>query len=194
MRWAVSSRLPDFPWDQLRAHAETARSHPDGIVDLSVGTPVDPTPELVQRALSASTDAPGYPQTVGLPETREAALNWLERSHGVTGLDLDGLILYDIDDESSRNPAERPFPFSPTVDPSEYRSAYLAAWPTPVIVYRAVGKYQRDGLQTWLTEQDPGRTLTVMVGASSSGTSTPVSLTWASRAGAPKIPAIPVAL
>jgi succinyldiaminopimelate transaminase len=89
---AVSSRLPDFPWDQLRSHAETARAHADGIVDLSVGTPVDPTPELVQRALSASTDAPGYPQTVGLPETREAAINWLERSHGVTGLDLDGVL------------------------------------------------------------------------------------------------------
>jgi hypothetical protein len=35
-------------------------------------------------------------------------------------LDLDGLILYDIDDEASRNPAERAFPFSPTLDPADY--------------------------------------------------------------------------
>ena len=40
----VSRRLPDFPWDQLTAHAARARAHPDGIVDLSIGTPVDPTP------------------------------------------------------------------------------------------------------------------------------------------------------
>src|SRR4029453_14570392 len=39
-------------------------------------------------------------------------------------LDLDGLVLYGIDDERSRNPVERPFPFSPTVDPSEYRAGH----------------------------------------------------------------------
>lgn len=94
----------------------------------------------------------------------------------LSGLDLDGLVLYDIDDESSRNPAERPFPFSPTVDPSDYRADHLGAWPTPVIVYRAVGKYERDGLKTWISEQDSDRTLTVMVGAASSGSTAPVSL------------------
>jgi hypothetical protein len=97
------------------------------------------------------------------------------------GLDLDGLILYDIDDESSRNPAERPFPFSPTVDPSAYRSAHLASWPTPVVVYRAVSKYSRDGLHAWLASQEPERTLTVMVGAPSSGTAAPLTLAEAQR-------------
>ena len=47
----VSGRLPDFPWDHLLEHGERARAHPDGIVDLSVGTHVDPTPEVVQEAL-----------------------------------------------------------------------------------------------------------------------------------------------
>ncbi|MEQ6901352.1 methylenetetrahydrofolate reductase [Nocardioides sp. YIM 152588] len=108
-----------------------------------------------------------------LPEIARATVERLDH------LDLDGLILYDIDDESSRNPAERPFPFSPTVDPAEYRAEHLAAWRTPVVVYRAVGKYQREGLRTWLADQDPGSTLTVMVGAASSGTSAPVSLTEA---------------
>lgn len=105
-----------------------------------------------------------------LPEIARATLERLDH------LDLDGLVLYDIDDESSRNPAERPFPFSPTVDPSTYRADHLSAWPTPVIVYRAVGKYERDGLSTWLTDQDPSSTLTVMVGAASSGTTAPVTL------------------
>lgn len=105
-----------------------------------------------------------------LPKIAQATIDRL------SGLDLDGLVLYDIDDESSRNPTERPFPFSPTVDPSDYRADHLGAWPTPVIVYRAVGKYERDDLKTWISEQDSDRTLTVMVGAASSGSTTPVSL------------------
>ncbi len=50
------------------------------------------------------------------------------------GLDLDGLILYDIDDEAERNPAQRPFPFTPTLDPADSLADYLADWPTPVLV------------------------------------------------------------
>lgn len=88
----VSDRLPDFPWDQLASYAGTARAHPDGIVDLSVGTPVDPTPAVVQEALRAAADSPGYPTTIGLPETRQAAVDWLGRRHGVTGLGIDAVL------------------------------------------------------------------------------------------------------
>lgn len=88
----VSHRLPDFPWDQLTPYAEQARAHPDGIVDLSIGTPVDPTPEVIQQALRGAADSPGYPVTVGLAETRQACVDWLERCHGVTGLGLDAVI------------------------------------------------------------------------------------------------------
>lgn len=105
-----------------------------------------------------------------LPDIAHATMERLSR------LDLDGLVLYDIDDESSRNPVERPFPFSPTLDPSDYRADHLHAWHTPVVVYRAVGKYQREGMRTWLVEQDPRRTLTVMVGAATSGSSAPLTL------------------
>jgi succinyldiaminopimelate transaminase len=75
--------LPDFPWDRLEPYKEIARRHPGGIVDLSVGTPVDPTPEAVRRALSEAADAPGYPQTYGTPRLREAAAGWLHRRLGV---------------------------------------------------------------------------------------------------------------
>ena len=88
----TSSRLPAFPWDSLTAYAERAAAHPDGLVDLSIGTPVDPTPGVVQQALTAAADAPGYPLTVGLPETRQACLDWLARRHGVTGLGLDQVL------------------------------------------------------------------------------------------------------
>jgi succinyldiaminopimelate transaminase len=88
----VSQRLPDFPWDRLTSYAARARAHPDGIVDLSVGTPIDPTPDVVRRALEGASDSPGYPQTIGLPQTRQAAVDWLARRHGVTGLGLDGVL------------------------------------------------------------------------------------------------------
>ncbi|SFB77508.1 succinyldiaminopimelate aminotransferase apoenzyme [Nocardioides terrae] len=88
----VSAQLPDFPWDKLTGYAETARAHPDGIVDLSIGTPVDPTPEVVQQALREAADSPGYPTTIGLPSTRQAAVDWLARNHGVEGLGLDGVL------------------------------------------------------------------------------------------------------
>ncbi len=91
-RARVSERLPDFPWDQLVAYAETARAHPDGLVDLSIGTPVDPTPDVVQDALRAAADSPGYPTTQGLAETRQAAVDWLARRHGVSGLGIDGVL------------------------------------------------------------------------------------------------------
>jgi hypothetical protein len=83
-------------------------------------------------------------------------------------LGLDGLILYDIDDEAERNQAERPFPFIPTLDPADYRVDHLGTWPTPVIVYRAVGKYAPEDLRAWLSAQDPARLMTVLVGAASS--------------------------
>ena len=60
-----------------------ARAHPDGIVDLSVGTPVDPVPDVVQAALAAAADSPGYPATRGTAALREAAAGWLARRHGV---------------------------------------------------------------------------------------------------------------
>lgn len=79
--------LPDFPWDTLTPFADLARRHPGGIVDLSVGTPVDPTPPLVREALAAAADAPGYPTTHGTPALREAVVDWFARRRGVPGLD-----------------------------------------------------------------------------------------------------------
>lgn len=107
-----------------------------------------------------------------------------ERAHEIAAatrerlapLDLDGLVLYDIDDESDRNPDERPFPFLPTIDPAEFLDLHLTGWHTPVVVYRAVGKYDSTDLRSWLDEQDADRTLTVFVGASSQGKPSATSL------------------
>jgi len=76
--------LPGFPWDSLAPDAAIARRHPDGIVDLSVGTPVDPVPDVVQAALAGPAAAePGYPTTHGSAALREAIGGSLHRRFGV---------------------------------------------------------------------------------------------------------------
>ncbi|SCL39811.1 succinyldiaminopimelate aminotransferase apoenzyme [Micromonospora rhizosphaerae] len=84
----VSSRLPDFTWDTLDAAAETAAAHPDGLINLSMGTPVDPVPPVIRQALADASNAPGYPLTAGTPVLREAIAAWVARAcgAGVNGL------------------------------------------------------------------------------------------------------------
>jgi len=81
------TRLGAVPWDSLDAAAARARAHPDGIVDLSIGTPVDATPELVRDALAAAADAPGYPPAQGVPALRRAWVDWAARRLGIADLD-----------------------------------------------------------------------------------------------------------
>lgn len=81
----------DFPWDLLAPWATTARSHPDGLVDLSIGTPVDPTPGVVRRALADASDAHAYPQTHGTPELRRAVADWFARRRSAV-VDPDGVL------------------------------------------------------------------------------------------------------
>ncbi|SCL19261.1 succinyldiaminopimelate aminotransferase apoenzyme [Micromonospora nigra] len=84
----VSSRLPEFTWDSLDAAATLAAAHPDGLINLSMGTPVDPVPGVIRQALADASDAPGYPLTAGTPVLREAIADWVARScgTGVSGL------------------------------------------------------------------------------------------------------------
>lgn len=79
--------LPDYPWDLIAPYRVRAEAHEGGLADLSIGSPVDPTPEVVRAALADATDAHAYPQTVGTPALREAIVAWFARRRGVTGLD-----------------------------------------------------------------------------------------------------------
>jgi len=85
-RRRVSASLPEFPWDTLADATALAESHPDGIVDLSVGTPVDPVEPLIREALASASAAPGYPATAGTPELRTSIIAALDRRYGITGL------------------------------------------------------------------------------------------------------------
>ncbi|MEV6011497.1 succinyldiaminopimelate transaminase [Streptomyces sp. NPDC051976] len=84
---SISDRLPVFPWDRLEPYKAAAGAHPDGVVDLSVGTPVDPVPAVIQRALTAAADSPGYPLTYGTAALRDAVADYLRDRHGVSGAD-----------------------------------------------------------------------------------------------------------
>lgn len=86
-RPSPGGRLPQFPWDQLAQAGDVAREHPSGIVDLSVGTPVDHVCAPVRAALADSSNAPGYPTVHGTAELRLAYSQWMDRSHGVSDID-----------------------------------------------------------------------------------------------------------
>ena len=81
----LSSKLPDFPWDLLEPAKAIAAAHPGGIVDLSIGTPVDPVPPLIRAALADASDAPGYPLTAGTPALRAAIASWVGTACAASG-------------------------------------------------------------------------------------------------------------
>jgi succinyldiaminopimelate transaminase len=75
---------PPYPHDRLLELRAIAEAVPGGIVDCSVGTPVDPMPEVAHRALvDAAPAATGYPAAVGAPAYRQAAAAWIGRRFGV---------------------------------------------------------------------------------------------------------------
>ena len=84
--------LPDFPWDSLKPYRALAAAHPDGVVDLAIGTPVDDSPDAARAALAAASNAPGYPAAIGTPAVRRTIIAWMERRRGVRGLTDDAVI------------------------------------------------------------------------------------------------------
>ena len=78
----MSLSLPDFPWDSLGPYRQQAASHPECLIDLSVGSPVDPSPVVATEALERASQAPSYPLTAGSAELANAMANWWERRRG----------------------------------------------------------------------------------------------------------------
>ncbi|MEZ2370611.1 succinyldiaminopimelate transaminase [Arthrobacter sp. RCC_34] len=84
--------LPEYPWEALAPYRAKAAQHQGGVVDLSIGTPVDPTPAFIQDALTAAADAHGYPTVHGTPALREAVVDWFARRRNVSGLNPDAVL------------------------------------------------------------------------------------------------------
>jgi len=75
---------PPYPYDRLDPLKALAAAHEGGMVDLSVGTPVDPPSPAVVAALSAAApESAGYPASLGSASLRQAAADWLARRFGV---------------------------------------------------------------------------------------------------------------
>ncbi|MFV0257029.1 MAG: aminotransferase class I/II-fold pyridoxal phosphate-dependent enzyme [Acidimicrobiales bacterium] len=76
---------PPYPYDRLAGLEAIAAEHPGGVVDLSIGTPIDPPPAVVVEALASSDTERGYPPSIGTPTFRAACAGWLNR---LVGTDL----------------------------------------------------------------------------------------------------------
>lgn len=81
----MREKLPDFPWDALAPYSKIAHQNPKGAIDLSQGTPVDSTPQLIQSALKESSDSPRYPVTAGTKELQDAIRIWATEHLGASG-------------------------------------------------------------------------------------------------------------
>lgn len=82
-----------YDWARVTQYKDTACAVPGGMVDLSIGSPVDPVPDSVREALAGAADdanAHGYPLTVGTPDLRAAMADWLRDCRGVENLDAIG--------------------------------------------------------------------------------------------------------
>ena len=81
-----------YPWDAVVPLRTCASAHPDGLVDLSIGTPVDPTPDLIRHALESASDAHGYPTVHGTTALRAAIVDWFARRRGVIDLPVEAVL------------------------------------------------------------------------------------------------------
>ncbi|WBP94763.1 succinyldiaminopimelate transaminase [Mycolicibacterium neoaurum] len=91
-RSAISATLPVFPWDTLADVTAAAKAHPDGIVDLSVGTPVDEVAPVIRDALAQASGVPGYPTTAGTSALRSAIHAALARRFGITDIAAEAVL------------------------------------------------------------------------------------------------------
>lgn len=106
------------------------------------------------------------PPKLNTPEEKrlEITKRHIER---INKLNIDGLVIYDIQEESERNGEKRPFPYLPTVDSYEYTMNYLEEIKVPKVIYRCVGKYSQETFKEWLTEKSNRYRFSVLVGAAS---------------------------
>jgi hypothetical protein len=85
----------------------------------------------------------------------------------LASLDIDGVIIYDIQDEAQRTADPRPFPFLPTIAPERYATDHLGTLARPKIIYRSVASDTRESFEAWLRSAHGPDAITVLVGAPS---------------------------
>ena len=84
--------LPDFPWDTLAPYAASARGRTRTASSTCRSARRSTRPRRDPRGAAEAADAPGYPQTYGTPDLREAVAAWFARRRGVPDVDPDGVL------------------------------------------------------------------------------------------------------
>ena len=98
----------------------------------------------------------------------------------LANLPLDGVVLYDIQDETGRTELPRPFPFVSTIDPREYAKRFRL----PAIVYKALGMMEERDWRAWLQDSKNSIRFLSVVGRPASGKRYPLPLSRAIRIAA----------
>jgi len=126
---------------------------------------------LIDRLSSAAPDLCFYglaPPKLGTDPARLAAIVEAQTAR-LQQLAPDALVIYDLQDESDRQAGPRPFPFLPTIPPTEYAYQALQAVSIPKIVYRCVARDTPESLSRWMSAPAPDGVvsprLAVLVGA-----------------------------
>ncbi len=131
------------------------------------------------------------PPKLSYPEERRQKTA-AAQSTRISSLPIDALVVYDLQDESSRTDVKRPFPFLQTIDPLEYAYKYLQGVSKKKIVYRSVSEMTRDTLVGWLRQLREAGGATVLVGAPSQSQSVSLGLGDAYRARLREVPDLPL--
>jgi hypothetical protein len=121
--------------------------------------------QIVQRRPGICLYGLAPPKRTSTPDQlSQIAAQQVER---LRGLDLDGVIVYDIQDEAERTAEPRPFPFLPTLPPAQYADVHLSDLALPKIVYRCVASETRESFVEWLDTARGSQNISVLVGAPS---------------------------
>ena len=131
------------------------------------------------------------PPKVSTPEPRRREIAALQTER-IAQLPVDALVVYDLQDESSRTDAKRPFPFLQAIDPLEYAYGYLSQVPQPKVVYRSVSGLNEASLVAWLRRLHAEKGAAVLVGAPSKAQAVSLRLSDAYRIRSAAVPEVPL--
>ncbi len=112
-------------------------------------------------------------ENTDIAKVSEIATKHIQR---IQSLDIDGVVLYDIQDESSRNDDDRPFPFLPTFEPQKYSGDFLSDLNLPKVLFQVVGKHSKQSLKNWMNNNVNNGDLGVFIGNSTSSQSTDLTM------------------
>lgn len=131
------------------------------------------------------------PPKISTPEPRRREIASAQATR-ISGLPIDALVVYDLQDESSRTDVERPFPFLRAIDPLEYAYGYLDSVARPKVVYRSVSGLRAPELIEWLRRLHALGGAAVLVGAPSKTERVSLQLGDAYRARSAELPEVPL--